>query len=124
MTDINPRLINIQKIVEILNTIKNKIDSNTDVVRSGFNSSTELINDIDSDIKKLHEGDYEILGKLTVMFAPTGAYQELSISNGWGEEFLKLAERFDYHLEKFRSPLRFSWFAKLNILFHNFFKVY
>ena len=32
---------------------------------------------------------------LTVLFAPTGPIQEVSISSGWGEEFLSLAEQFD-----------------------------
>jgi hypothetical protein len=31
----------------------------------------------------------------TVLFAPTGPLQEISISNGWSEIFLKLAEEFD-----------------------------
>jgi hypothetical protein len=30
-----------------------------------------------------------------VLFAPTGPIQEVSLSSGWGEEFLELAERFD-----------------------------
>jgi hypothetical protein len=30
-----------------------------------------------------------------MIFAPTGRMQELSLSSGWGEWFLLLAERFD-----------------------------
>jgi len=33
---------------------------------------------------------------LSVIFAPTGPMQEVSISNGWGEAFLTLAECYDY----------------------------
>jgi hypothetical protein len=33
---------------------------------------------------------------LSVIFAPTGPMQEVSISSGWGEAFLKVAERYDY----------------------------
>ncbi|HEX8181606.1 MAG TPA: hypothetical protein VF525_18845 [Pyrinomonadaceae bacterium] len=32
---------------------------------------------------------------MEVLFAPTGPMQEVSLSSGWGEEFLALAERFD-----------------------------
>jgi hypothetical protein len=32
---------------------------------------------------------------MEVLFAPTGPIQEVSISSGWGEAFLSLAERFD-----------------------------
>jgi hypothetical protein len=30
-----------------------------------------------------------------VLFAPTGPLQELSLSSGWADDFLKLASRFD-----------------------------
>ena len=30
-----------------------------------------------------------------VLFAPTGPIQEISISNGWSEVYLKLAEQYD-----------------------------
>jgi hypothetical protein len=32
---------------------------------------------------------------LRVVFAPTGPIQEVSLSSGWGDEFLAVAERFD-----------------------------
>ena len=32
---------------------------------------------------------------LSLLFAPTGAIQEVSLSSGWGDEFLVLADRFD-----------------------------
>jgi hypothetical protein len=32
---------------------------------------------------------------MEVLFAPTGPIQEVSLSSGWGGEFLALAERFD-----------------------------
>jgi hypothetical protein len=39
--------------------------------------------------------DEEGRGHLRVLFAPTGALQETSLSSGWGEEFVELAARFD-----------------------------
>jgi hypothetical protein len=33
--------------------------------------------------------------QLTLLFAPTGPLQEVSLSGGWGEMFLALAERID-----------------------------
>jgi hypothetical protein len=32
---------------------------------------------------------------VAIVFAPTGPMQEVSLSRGWGQEFLTLAERFD-----------------------------
>ena len=33
--------------------------------------------------------------RLETLFAPTGPLQEVSVSSGWGEEFLNMARRFD-----------------------------
>jgi hypothetical protein len=37
---------------------------------------------------------------LKLMFAPTGALQETSIDNGWGDEFLSLSEVIDRFLDE------------------------
>lgn len=33
--------------------------------------------------------------KFAVLFAPTGPLQEVSLSSGWAESFLKVAEKYD-----------------------------
>jgi hypothetical protein len=43
----------------------------------------------------LESGKLPPRGDLSVLFAPTGPIQEVSVSSGWGEAFLELAERFD-----------------------------
>ncbi len=48
----------------------------------------ELISALDSESIP----DLRLLGAL---FAPTGPIQEVSLSSGWAEEFLRLAEKFD-----------------------------
>jgi hypothetical protein len=37
---------------------------------------------------------------LSGLFAPTGPIQEVSVSSGWGKEFLELASSFDAALEE------------------------
>jgi hypothetical protein len=37
---------------------------------------------------------------LSILFAPTGPIQEVSLSSGWGGEFLKLASTFDAALDE------------------------
>jgi len=37
---------------------------------------------------------------MSVLFAPTGPIQEVSLSSGWGQGFLKLAEDFDAAVER------------------------
>ena len=48
---------------------------------------------------------------LRVLFAPTGPIQEVSISSGWGQEFLALADRFDRAEE--RAYEQSSWWRRL-----------
>jgi len=103
MVENTSRLNYIQKIVDILVNIRNRINPETDVVWTSFTTPKQLIESINAYIKSLQEGDYEVLGNLSMMFAPTGIYQELSISNGWGEDFLQLSDQFDKCLERFRS---------------------
>jgi hypothetical protein len=38
--------------------------------------------------------------RLGLLFAATGDLQEISIANGWGDEFLKLAEAVDAYIQK------------------------
>jgi hypothetical protein len=38
--------------------------------------------------------------ELRALFAPTGPIQEVSLSSGWGDDFLQLACRFDAAIEQ------------------------
>lgn len=40
-------------------------------------------------------GDPAVLARLNLLFAPTGALQEVFNTSGWGEEFIEIATRFD-----------------------------
>jgi hypothetical protein len=42
------------------------------------------------------------VGRRRLRLAPTGSLQEISISSGWGDEFLEIAARFDRAV----APLR------------------
>ena len=56
----------------------------------------EVCNDLDQIIDAIY---YKKGGPLprhwSILFAPTGPIQEISISNGWAETFLKLAKEID-----------------------------
>jgi hypothetical protein len=41
---------------------------------------------------------------LKVLFAPTGPIQEVSVSSGWEQDFLRLAVRFDAYAEDAYGP--------------------
>jgi hypothetical protein len=56
-------------------------------------------------IRRIESEDYSRLLDLKVLFAPTGPIQEVSISSGWSDEYLDLAERFDTEIKQI-SPFR------------------
>ena len=58
-------------------------------------ASAELLRyEIDGHIRALLAGGGNRVG-MNVLFLPTGPLQELSLDEGWGDEFCALAERFD-----------------------------
>jgi hypothetical protein len=68
---------------------------NNDFAWSSWNDDEEAISELSAHIATLEAGKLPPKLDLTVLFAPTGPIQEVSVSSGWGEEFLSLAERFD-----------------------------
>jgi hypothetical protein len=69
----------------------------TDVAWSSFRTPAELQDELRrcielTETSRLTESD---LWSLALLFAPTGAIQEVSMKSGWGQEFLVLADRLD-----------------------------
>jgi len=61
---------------------------------SSWQDSEAALSEIDGILGMLRAGS--VPGAwMSVLFAPTGPMQELSIDSGWGQEFLALADRFD-----------------------------
>jgi hypothetical protein len=89
-------------LIEIIEIIKGKITPDTDIVWTRYNSVEELNIDLDKIINGILKNENGTFSKLEILFAPTGSFQELSLTNGWGEEFLKLSEMFDYQIEKLK----------------------
>ena len=58
-------------------------------------SVEDIIQELESEIVKAKNSqpiDSKLLG---ILFAPTGAIQETSIDNGWGDDFLRISELID-----------------------------
>jgi hypothetical protein len=83
----------LQKLIAILKETRILIarDGN-DFSWSSWIDQEHAFSEIDSVIASLENG---LVPEIGVLFAPTGPIQELSLSSGWGDEFLELAERFD-----------------------------
>jgi len=46
-------------------------------------------------LQLLRTGGVPRRSSISILFAPTGPLQEVSVSSGWGEAFLTIAERYD-----------------------------
>jgi hypothetical protein len=85
--------------------IKSKINDETDTVWAGFDNTEILIKELDSDQKQIELLDFDTLEKIMVEFLPTSTYQELAMSNGWSDEYLKIAENFDSIHKRIKEKL-------------------
>lgn len=62
---------------------------------SSWSSEQEAKKEIQSLISIVKNGALPEKVKISVLFAPTGPLQEVSLSSGWAEAFLKVAEKYD-----------------------------
>jgi len=87
----------LQKLITILREARAFLarDGN-DFSWSSWRDQNQAIYEIDSIIIKLENGS---VPDIRVLFAPTGPIQEVSLSSGWGHEFIELAEQFDKEYE-------------------------
>jgi len=93
----------IQVIIEIIKNINSRLTDQTDLTWTKYNRAYELKSELEKDIKELNNGNLEILEKLNLNFAPTGTFQEIAIPNGWGEDFILMANDFDQLYEKIKA---------------------
>ncbi len=84
------------RVVETLRVVLGHLrEPAVDVVWSHYSTVDEAIQDIEAHVTRLASGDTTRVGDLRILFAPTGSFQEIAISNGWGDEFIRLSEVFD-----------------------------
>ena len=66
-----------------------------DFAWSSWEDSVAALREIDGLISCIEAGDLPTRLDVSVLFAPTGPIQEVSLSSGWAYEFLDVAARFD-----------------------------
>jgi len=71
----------------------------TDLVwQSRYSTSEEAISDLELLEKGVLNNDQASVDELLFLLAPTGSLQEISISSGWGQEFLDIAAALELEL--------------------------
>ncbi len=98
-----PFYADFQQVKQILETIKVFTTDESDTVWAGYDNGKSFLIDLHNDITNIAFCNFETLDKLNLEFAPTSTYQEISLSNGWANEFLNLAQQFDNLYEKIKK---------------------
>lgn len=84
------------ELVEVLRETRELLarpDNN--FIWSHWNATADALREFDALVAQIESGDTSRRSDLELLFAPTGSIQEVSVSSGWGDEFLAVSERFD-----------------------------
>jgi len=93
--DVN-KIVLIDRLIDVLMDVRNIIQkTESNMVWSSYNSEDELLRILDNHMVRLITVDFSKVDELVSLFLPTSDLQEISISSGWGDEYLILADRFD-----------------------------
>ena len=93
------------ELIDTIKKIREKLTDDSDMVWTHYDNAKQLRDELDTNVQKLKMGDTSSLEELKMLFLPTGTLQEHAICNGWSDEYLKLASKFDtlYSIIKNRS---------------------
>ena len=85
-----------RKMISVLEDAVRYVErSDADFSWSSWKDSEHAVLELNNLLSRVKKGDRSALREISVLFLPTGPLQELSLSSGWGREFLRLAGCFD-----------------------------
>jgi hypothetical protein len=90
----------LQHIIHLLSLVEEKITDDSDMTWTAYPDAETMRNELAGYRQKLEQEDFSVLPALRLLFAPTGSLQEFAMSNGWGREYLDLADTFDALLKR------------------------
>jgi hypothetical protein len=88
------------QIINLINRVKQNISVNSDMTYCYYETPNELIEVLNKFIFELENENMNVIDDLLSEFAPTSSLQEHSMSNGWIDEYLLIAEEFDSLIAK------------------------
>lgn len=93
-----------RELVEVLREARALLAlPDNDFCWSSWSDSNAALATVDRYIAMIEAGSLPPRLDLAVLFGPTGPIQEVSLSSGWGMEFLAVAGRFDAAAERVYS---------------------
>lgn len=76
-------------------------DKNTDVSWSNYENVNAVLKDLDYLQKGITRKNIDSCREMLLLLALTGSLQEISISSGWGYEFLEIATSLERELKNY-----------------------
>jgi len=76
-----------------------------DFAWSCWDNATEALSEFDRYVANIEAERFFNFSDLSILFAPTAPIQEVSLSSGWGQEFVDVAARFDAALYEYQRQL-------------------
>jgi len=93
-----------RELVEVLREARALLAlPDNDFCWSSWCDSNAALATMDRQIAMIEAGSLPPRLDLAVLFGPTGPVQEVSLSSGWGTEFLAVSRRFDAAVERVYS---------------------
>lgn len=90
-----------QTLVEVLREAQGFLARpDNDYAWSSWEDAPVALREIDTIVSRIESGDMPSRSDLELLFLPTDPIQEVSVSSGWGQEFVELANRFDAAIEQ------------------------
>jgi hypothetical protein len=90
-----------QRLVEVLQEAREFLARpDNDFAWSSWEDAPAALREIDGIISRIESGDMPKRSDIELLFLPTGPIQEVSVSSGWGQQFVELASRFDAAIER------------------------
>ena len=95
-----------QELVAVLEEAKQLLARpDNDFSWSYLGDAETAVAEVDGLIATIRDGGKPDVLALQVLFTVTGPIQEVSLSSGWADEFLDLAQRFDHAIAPYqRQP--------------------
>jgi hypothetical protein len=60
-----------------------------------YDNEQQLVSDLRDHARRIRQGDGSRLAELKFSLLPTGDLNEIAFSSGWGDAYVRLANRFD-----------------------------
>ena len=86
----------IQKVDVLLGELKSKINENTIVKLTKFESIDDLLNTLEDYKVRIHQQDVSVFTEIDLEFAESGSFRKIAMLNDWGKSFFTLAGRYEF----------------------------